>query len=348
MQVLPGERPVIAPCFGERAVEKRTVDQQHEQGDEHGQGKKSPLDPLGNREGIEGDLLAGDGHIGPAAHPEPVYQEQHNGGDQQRYCQHGSGAHVIPAVDLHVCLRGQQSQITADHDGVAEIRQHVDGGDQGAAGHAGAAQGPEYVPEYRPAGGAHVVGCVFEVGGDAPDHAIDNRVGVGKKRHGLNDPKAKPPIDVYMQTQKPLGDDTLHAEEQNVAQGHDEGRGDDGQQRNEPEKLFAGHVQTGDHIGKQKGNRRAGERGDQSHEEAVFDGGEPAGASEQLCIGGHVREQDDLYHRVDHKQPYKCDDAYDGHQQKRLVFQPLHLLDGLPGGCCSRHGGTPPSVFDAD
>ena len=130
-----------------------------------------------------------------------------------------------------------------------------------------------------------------------------------------------------MQAQQSLGDDALDAEEQDIAQGHDKGRGDDGQQRDEAKELFAGNIQPGDDVGKQKRHSRAGEGGDQRHEKAVFNGGKPAGPFEQLHIGFRVREENDPDHRIYHEESHKQDDGNDRHQQKRLVFQPLHLFE---------------------
>ena len=141
-----------------------------------------------------------------------------------------------------------------------------------------------------------------------------------------------------MQAQQALGDNPLDAEEQDVAQRHDKGRRDDGQQGDEAEQPLAGHIQPGDDIGEQECHRRTGDCGDQRHEEAVLDGGEPAGTAEQFHIGGSVREQDHLDHRIDHEQPHERDDSNDRQQQKRLVFQPLHLFERLSGRCADSHG----------
>jgi hypothetical protein len=222
--------------------------------------------------------------------------------------------------------------------GVAEVREHVDGGDEGAAGDAGAAQRPEHVPKHLPAGGAHVVGRVFQIGGDGADDAVDHRVGIGKEGDGLHDPKPQAAVDVHLQPQQALGDDALDAEEQDVAQGHDKGRRDDGQQRHEAEQSLAGHVQPGDDVGEEERHRRTGDGGDQGHEEAVFDGREPARLVEQLQIVLCAGKENDPQHRIYHKKSHKQDDRDNGQQEQRLVFQPLHLLEGFPGGNSGSHG----------
>ena len=140
-----------------------------------------------------------------------------------------------------------------------------------------------------------------------------------------------------MEAQQAFCDDPLDAEEQDIAQRHDKGRRDNGQQCNKSEQPFAGHIQAGDDIGEQECHRRAGDGGDQGHEQAVFDGGEPAGPVEQLQIGPPIGEQDDLDHWIDHKYSHKQDNGDDDQQQERFIFQPLHFFDGFPCGRARDH-----------
>ena len=212
----------------------------------------------------------------------------------------------MPRPDhLHVRLRGQQRQIAADHLRITEVGQHIAGSHQRAAGYTWPAQGPEHIPEHLPAGGAHVIRRIFQIGGDGADHAINDGIGIGKERDGLHDPKAEPAVDVHVQAQKLLGHDALDTEQQNVAEGHDKRRGDNGQQRHEFEQALTGHIQPRDDIGKQECHGGTGNGGDTCHEQAVFDCLEPANLGKQLHVVLRAGEDNHADDRVYHKESDK-------------------------------------------
>ena len=115
-----------------------------------------------------------------------------------------------------------------------------------------------------------------------------------------------------MQPQKLFGDDTLYAEKQNITQCHDKRRGHDGQQCHKSEKALTGNIQPGNNVCKEECHRRAGHRGDQGHEQAVFQGCEPTGFLEQLHIVLSAGERDDPDHRVYHEESNEKDNRDNG------------------------------------
>ena len=115
-----------------------------------------------------------------------------------------------------------------------------------------------------------------------------------------------------MQPQKLFGDDTLYAEKQNITQCHDKRRGHDGQQRHKSEKAFTRNIQSGNNVCKEECHSRTGHRGDQGHEQAVFQGCEPTGFLKQLHIVLSAGERDNPDHRVYHEEPNEKDNRDNG------------------------------------
>ena len=202
--------------------------------------------------------LAADGDVALFAQPHVLQHKCTNGEGQQNDGQHGGATLVVLRThDGKKYVGGQDTEIAAQHQGVAEVRHALYKTQQKGIGQARTHQRPGDRSECHPVVGAQGLRGLFHGRADGLDHTNEHHETDGRKSQQLRQKDAPEAIDParWLNPENlayPLGNHTREAQQQNHRQADDERRRDDGQQGQGFEKALEGHARAGQHQRKRQ------------------------------------------------------------------------------------------------
>ncbi len=245
------------------------VDRQREQDPRQDHGKNRDLEDRGQRRGQARIGFAGDGDVALLAHPAHLQPERDQCQCEQNHRQRRGIAEVIArADDGEKDLDRQHLVAATQHDGVAEIGQAFDEGQQEGSGKTGAQERPCDLAEGGHGSRAQCARGFLQRGIDRLERGQQDKEGHGRKGQNLRDQDARQAVD-------PAGRPHLHQvgdkardkacapEKQDDGDAHDKRGRDDRQDGNGAKRPL--HPEIGAVYQKCQSKAQRGRKGRRQH-----------------------------------------------------------------------------------
>ena len=286
-EVIQGQGVVHHQDLGEGPEEDDAeTHQNHRRGDgrqsQHGiedvRGDRPPFRLLG---------FAADGGVGLPLEEILVDHEDDQARQHQKNAEDGGHFQVVVADPQQIGPRGEEGNVPADQHGISEIGDGEDENEERRLQNPRGRQRDGDLAEDLPVRGAHVTGGLLQVGAQGAQNVFDHQISQRQEGDHLGDDHPPPAVDVERQLQHPRHD-AVTAADDDQGQRKDERRR---HQRDEAEQP-QGELQQSRSIepqeGKAEGERNHQQRGDDRHDDAVFQRPVITSAGKEIHVGGEA------------------------------------------------------------